>query len=136
MFEEGSKITTTSKAENSKNTIIGIRIFSIFILIIAYPMLNTESILAQSLPSQRTLSFDSRYVIQGYSNKAVGQFGIELVNLATLPADLIIKSDTTTTKGEKIFLFYNSHQLRNVGNGLLLIYWLSIFIEQFHVFIS
>ncbi len=117
MFEER---ITTSKAENSKNTIIGIRIFSIFILIIAYPMLNTESILAQSLPSQRTLSFDSRYVIQGYSNKAVGQFGIELVNLATLPADLIIRSDTTTTKGEKIFLFYNSHQLRNVGNGLLL----------------
>ncbi len=78
MFEER---TTNSKAENSKYTIIGIHIFSTSLLIIATLMLNTESILAQSLPSQRTLSFDSRYAIQGYSNKAVGQFGIELVIL-------------------------------------------------------
>ena len=120
MFEERRKTPITSKMENLKNTIIGIRVFSISILIIAYLMLNTESILAQSLTSQRTLSFDSRYVIQGYSNKAVGQFGIELFNLATLPADLIVKPDTSLTKGDKKFLFYDSHQLRNVANGLLL----------------
>ena len=120
MFEEPRKIPITSKMENLKSTIIGIRIFSISILIIAYLMLNTESILAQSLTSQRTLSFDSRYVIQGYSNKAVGQFGIELFNLATLPADLIVKPDTSLTKGDKKFLFYDSNQLRNIANGLLL----------------
>ena len=91
MFEER---TTTSKAENSKYTIIGIHISSISLLFIASLMLNTESILAQTLTNQRTLSFDSRYVIQGYSNKAVGQFGIELFNLATLPANLIVKPDT------------------------------------------
>ena len=117
MFEER---ITTSKAENSKNTIIGIRIFSASLFVIASLMLNTENILAQSLTNQRTLSFDSRYVIQGYSNKAVGQFGIELFNLATLPANLIVKPDTSLTNGDKKFLFYDSHQLRNVANGLLL----------------
>ena len=120
MFKERRKTAVTSKMENLKNTIIRIRIFSISILIIAYLMLNTESILAQSLTSQRTLSFDSRYIIQGYSNKAVGQFGIELVNLTTIPADLIIRPDTSSTKGGKKFLFYDSRQLRNVANGLLL----------------
>ena len=129
MFEERRKIPITSKMENLKNTSIGIRIFSISILIIAYLMLNTENILAQSLTSQRTLSFDSRYVIQGYSNKAVGQFGIELFNLATLPANLIVKPDTSLTKGDKKFLFYDSHQLRNVANGLLLFAG-SIFIKN------
>ena len=120
MFKERRKTAVTSKMENLKNTIIGIRIFSISILIIAYLMLNTENILAQSLTSQRTLSFDSRYIIQGYSNKAVGQFGIELVNLTTIPADLIIRPATSSTKGGKKFLFYDSRQLRNVANGLLL----------------
>ena len=91
-----------------------------FILIIAYPMLKTESILAQSLTNQRTLSFDSRYIIQGYSSKAVGQLGIELVNLATIPADLIFRPDANSTKGDKKFLFYDSHQLRNIANGVLL----------------
>jgi hypothetical protein len=120
MSEEQPKILTTSKGENSKNAIIGTRIFSTSLLTIVLLILSAENILAQSLPNQRTLSLDSRYVIPGYSNRAVGQFGIEIINLATLPADLIIRSDSTTTKSKKIFLFYDSHQLRNVGNGLIL----------------
>jgi len=91
---------------------------SIFILMSL--LTNVETLLAQSSPNQRTLSLDSRYFIQGYSNRAVGQFGIEIINLASLSADLIIRSDSTTTKNKKIFLFYDSHQLRNVGNGLVL----------------
>ena len=70
MFAEQRKISITSKMENSNNTIIGI--FSIIILIIVYPLLNAESILAQSLTSQRTLSFDSRYIIQA-SRQVTGQ---------------------------------------------------------------
>ena len=112
MFEER---ITTSKAENSKNTIIGIRIFSTSLLVLASLMLNTESILAQSLTSQRTLSFDSRYFIRTNSNRAVGQFGIDMVNLATLPADLIGPGS----------------RLRNVGQGLVLLFTASYLTEGF-----
>ena len=59
----------------------------------------------------------------------MGQFGIELFNLATLAANLIVKPDTSLTKGDKKFLFYDSHKLRNVANGLLLFAG-SIFIKN------
>jgi len=91
-----------------------------FLFILLSLALPYGKVFSQIITNDRTFSFDSRFVIQKYSNKAIGQFGIELVNLATLPADLIIKTDTTTVISEKRFLFYDSHQLRNVGNGLLL----------------
>jgi len=91
-----------------------------FLFILLSLALPYGTVFSQIITNQHTFSLDSRFVIQKYSNKAIGQFGIELVNLATLPADLIVKRDTTTTKGDKKFLFYDSHQLRNVGNGLLL----------------
>jgi len=61
----------------------------------------------------------------------VGQFGVELVNLATVPADLIVGPDTSSTKGDKKFLFYDSRQLRNVANGLLLFIGSTFFSSSF-----
>jgi len=102
-----------------KSTVFNIQLFSVSILIVTILILNTENLLAQSFKNNRTLSFDSRYFTQEYSNKAVGQFGIDLMNLATLPGDLLMKTNSNSIKGENIFLFYDSKELRNVGRGLL-----------------
>ena len=90
--------------------------YPLFILLFTCLGIATKPLLAQ------TLSFDSRYVIHGYSNQAVGQFGVELINLVTVPANVIVSpaSDTNAAGSNKKFLFYNSSQLRNVANGLLL----------------
>ncbi len=95
--------------------IIGIRIFSISILILATLTLSWGSLSAQELGPMRSFSLDSRYFIRTNSNRAMGQFGIEMVNLATLPADLI-------GRGSK---------LRNVGQGLVFLFTASYLTEGF-----
>ncbi len=60
---------------------------------------------AQTDGVRRTFSLDSRYVVQTYSIDAVAGFGIDVLNLATLPVQLI---DPST-------------RLRNAGQGVLLL---------------
>ncbi len=75
------------------------------ILMLGTLVLSRGSSSAQALRPMRSFSLDSRYFIQTYSNRAVGLFGIDMYNLATLPADLI-------GPGTK---------LRNFGQGLALL---------------
>lgn len=89
-------------------------------LVLIFLIFNTENIPAQSDFTRHRFTLDSRYIFQGYSNQALGQFGIDLINLVTVPADLLIKPGTSNADDDKKFLFYNSQELRNVGNGLLL----------------
>lgn len=85
-----------------------------------------------SQTSQRTLSLDSRYFIHGYSNNVVGRFGIEMIQLGSLPASLIFTSDSATDVSENAFLFYDSRQLRNVGEGLTLLLGSAFLATGFH----
>ncbi len=76
---------------------------------------------AQTSYGLRALSLDSRYFIHGYSNSAVGRFGIEMIHLGGLPANLIFEPDSVAESDEKMFLFYNARQLSHVGEGLTLL---------------
>ncbi len=69
--------------------------------------------------SGRTITLDSRYFIQGYSNRAVAQVGLELTEATTLIPQLIYKPDSIVSKdlSEKK-LFYSKKQWRYVGRGL------------------
>ena len=60
---------------------------------------------AQTDETRRTFSFDSRYVVRTYSNDAVSGFGVDVLNLSTLPTELIEPST----------------RLRNAGQGVLLL---------------
>jgi len=59
----------------------------------------------QTADTHRSFSFDSRYVLQTYSNDAVAAFGIDVLNLSTLPTQLIVPSS----------------KLRNAAQGVILI---------------
>lgn len=77
-------------------------------------------VLAQPSYAPRTLSLDSRYFLQSYSNKAIGHFGIEMIQLGSFPASLLFQSDSASENGDG-FLFYDSRQLRNIGEGFSLL---------------
>lgn len=77
----------------------------------------TTSVHAQQPDYQRTLSLDSRYFLQSYSNSAIGRFGIEVLNLSTVPADLIGSGGTW----------------RNIGRGAVLLVGSTILGQGFGV---
>ena len=68
-------------------------------------MLAPTSVGAQTDGTRRTFSFDSRYAVRAYSNDAVARFGLDALNLTTVPAELIDPSN----------------RLRNAGQGVLLL---------------
>ena len=63
------------------------------------------TLVGQTADILRTFSLDSRYVVRTYSNDAVTTFGIDVINLSTLPTQLIDPRS----------------KLRNAGQGVLLI---------------
>ncbi len=94
---------------------------------------NQAVLTAQTLREQRTLSLDSRYFINGYSNKAIGRFGIEMIHLGGLPASLIFDPDSASDDDEKTFLFYNARQLSYIGEGLILLVGSTFFSSPFQL---
>ncbi|MGD2044829.1 MAG: hypothetical protein PVH96_01295 [Gemmatimonadota bacterium] len=60
-----------------------------FVSILACALLACPSALVAQEQLPRSLSFDTRYVTQPYSNEAVAQFGIEILDLAVTPAELV-----------------------------------------------
>lgn len=88
---------------------------------------------AQAPREQRTLSLDSRYFVNGYSNKAIGRFGIETIHLGGLPASLIFDPDSAADDDESVFLFYNARQLSYIGEGLTLLIGSTLFSRPFHL---
>ena len=67
----------------------------------------------------RTLTIDSRYFAPEYSNRALTQFGIDLIGIASLPGALLLPVDTTPGGTGEKFLFYRSSQWKNLGNGFI-----------------
>ncbi len=78
---------------------------AVCVIVGAVMALEPVDVFAQTAEPVRTFSLDSRYFSQDYSNDAVARFGIDLLNLATLPAELIEPSN----------------RLRNAGQGVLLL---------------
>ena len=69
--------------------------------------------LSQSLgEGERALTIDSRYFNPKYSNRALSQFGIDLIHVASLPGALILPVDTSKGAADDRFMFYRSAQLR------------------------
>lgn len=87
---------------------------------------------AQPSHSRRTLSLDSRYFLQEYSNKAIGHFGIEMIQLGSLPTTLFFSTDSVS-ENDSGFLFYNSRQAKNFVEGLALLVGSSSLSLGFHL---
>ncbi len=73
---------------------------------------------SQILTQDHFLSLDTRYFYPGYSNRAVGQLGTELLQLSSLPADALVRKDSINSM-EGNFLFYSKREARFMVNGLL-----------------
>lgn len=89
--------------KNPRSTLTKSRIFSASIVMLT--CLVSNAIPAQTASLARTFSLDSRIFGRTHSNDAVANFGIDVLNLATLPTRLI----EPNTK------------LRNAGQGVLLL---------------
>ncbi len=93
---------------------------------------------AQPSPSSRSLSLDSRFFFNGYSNEAIGRFGIEMIHLGSLPASILFPHDATRRDTENVFLWYDAQQLRNVAESVVLLLgsgFFSVFVQiPFHEF--
>ncbi|MCZ6456106.1 MAG: hypothetical protein O6650_02530, partial [Actinobacteria bacterium] len=71
-------------------------------------MLAPTSVGAQTDGTRRTFSFDSRYVVRTYSNDAVAGFGVDVLNLSTLPTQLIEPSTGLRNAGQGVLLLVGS----------------------------
>ncbi len=90
-----------------------------------------QDTLAQQHKYDSQISIDTRYFINTYSNIAVANFGLEIVDLTSWPANLLIKPDPSLSGSENVFLFYDKYELQNLGNGLLTFITTNIFSTSF-----
>ncbi len=91
----------------------------LLLLAITLSQIGATNVSAQAIgEGTRSLTLDSRYFNPEYSNRAHGQFGIEIMSIGALPASLLLPIDTERSDRDG-FPLSHSWYWNNFGNGVL-----------------